>query len=60
MNKDKHVLPGNDVTTFAERVRLDAKNEDRSNRKTIYGSDNEPLSRVYVEGRDLEDDGKLV
>lgn len=60
MNKDKHVLPGDGMTTFAERIRMEAENEDKSMTKTIYGSDNKPLSRVYVEGRDLDDDGKLV
>jgi hypothetical protein len=59
VNKDKHVLPGDDMTTFGERIKTEAQNENRSSNRTIYGSDNEPLSRVFVESRDIDDDGKL-
>ena len=59
MNKDKHVLPGDDTTTFGERIKMEAQNEDKRSSRTIYGSDNEPLSRVFVESRDIDDDGKL-
>ncbi len=60
MNKDKHMLPDDDTTTFAERIKTEAQNEDRASSRTIYGSDNQPLSRVFVENRDIDDDGKLV
>jgi hypothetical protein len=48
MNKDKHVLPDDD-DTFTDRIRREARKQ-RSNvtSKTIYGPDNEPLSKVYV------------
>ncbi|MCX7709305.1 MAG: hypothetical protein N2484_05590 [Clostridia bacterium] len=57
MNKDKHVLP-DDRDTFADRVRREArKSRRRSYRKTIYGPDNEVLSRVNVEiGREITPD----
>jgi len=60
MNKDKHVLPDDDMTTFAERIKTEAKNENKSSSRTIYGSDNQPLSRIFVESRDIDDGGKLV
>lgn len=60
MNKDKHVLPGDDMTTFAERIREEARHENKSASRTIYGPDNTPLSRVYIENCDIDDDGKLV
>ncbi|NPV29722.1 MAG: hypothetical protein HPY58_08740 [Firmicutes bacterium] len=45
MEKDKHVLPDTD-DTFAARVRRTAGDTERG---TIYGPDNEPLTRVGVE-----------
>ncbi|HYE81138.1 MAG TPA: hypothetical protein VEG39_03110 [Clostridia bacterium] len=60
MNKDKHVIPGDDISTFAERVKREDRHENRSTSKIIYGSDNEPLSRVFVSNREIDDDGKLV
>ena len=57
MNKDKHVLP-DDTDSFTDRVRREAKKGNkRAARKTIYGPDNEPLTRVNVEmGKELAGD----
>lgn len=48
MNKDKHVLP-DDNDTFTDRVRREARKQRRGGKsKTIFGPDNEPLSKVDV------------
>lgn len=48
MNKDKHVLP-DDNDTFTDRIRREARKRIKNEGvKTIYGPDNEPLSRVEV------------
>lgn len=48
MNKDKHVLP-DDSDTFTDRVRREARKQGKGEAsKTIYGPDNEPLSKVDV------------
>ncbi len=50
MEKDKHVLPDTE-DTFAGRVRRGAGETERG---TVYGPDNEPLTRVDVEtGREI-------
>lgn len=48
MNKDKHVLP-DDSDTFTDRLRREARKQGkRENTRTIYGPDNEPLTKVDV------------
>ena len=51
MNKDKHVLP-DDTDTFTDRIRRETKKEYRKEgTRTIYGPNNEPLSKVEVKGK---------
>jgi hypothetical protein len=66
LNKDKHVIPGNNTTTFGDRIRN--KTDDKakeSERRVIYGPDNELLSAKSSSGivsklsNEFEDDGKL-
>jgi hypothetical protein len=57
LGKDKHKLP-DDRDTFVDRVEREAKKEKTgSHKRTIYGPDNEVLTRVDVEmGSEITDD----
>lgn len=50
MEKDKHILPDTD-TALSRRVKRNA-GKNFAATKTIYGPDNEPMSRVDMEVSD--------